>query len=1757
MSLFGRWCEVVWRSRRFGAGIWKFAGAALAATTVLATAAAAADSTSVLDAGPVPRALAIASEFDAVRVSNHPDLQVDSSVTVELWVKRRPSAGCRSLVAKGRSRGYWFGLCDGRPAFSAGGVRVDGGQVVPEGRWAHVAVTMEGADARFYVDGRLDRAVFEPRLQPEPTDTDLTLGADAAPGSFLPGAIDHVRLWRSVRSEAEIAGSMLRSVSAQPGLVAQWALDGDLRDRVGGHDGHVSGAPTFTFDGALPRDLVIPSGSATVTMDGRCDPLEYGTAARVAVDSPDAPMAYLQSTDRDLYVCVSDMPRSFTSSGAAVLMDRDLGRDDLAQPGDYRLEIGQRSAARSDEGDGSGGWRRVELGASDWEIARVIDDDGWSAEFRVARSLAVQATEPGRLPEAGVAIANVSARGAGDDRLWPPGAALGSPVTWSTVSLLDGFDPRPSVTFRGEVRFTDPEVGTLGLAGARVELWTVVRPDALEDEEQSELELVDAMTTDSGGRYELVYRGPAPDGYLVREVDPRGVVSVSADAGIDGEGFGTGQLYYAADRLEREASRGLFVDAVGAPEPPALDRHYLIVYSDPVGEDDLRPFIEAKRRQGYRVRTMDLAELGRRVAGRDDADRIRSWFKAHWEAVEPEPVFALLVGRGDRLPVRDVGWSDVDQREAGDPDYLPAWPTDWYYADIDSEWDADGDGFHGEFLRCRPGEDYPVRDAEGEITEWRACPESGSLTREGPFGSLRGSGDDFVADIAVGRLAVESPAEVRSALAASLRAESSAGQHERRALSAAGFWWYEGESWSPELGRSVPGGASASDAWLRAPWDSARPFGRDGAELLENRLAALMDALGVFPSRLYESASPGGLPVLMPTRYSPDDPLSRIAVEDAWAGWGAGVANLAGNADARGLVTAHWLHDWDGDQRIDQPAAPGACADRAIVPLERIGPPCDELIVERVLDAGIAVPANSPPIVIANGGATGAIAWTWDGSDADGNVIGLRYGPAAVAGDMPARGGAAAWAGSMSSVEPGMLDQWQIDVNRALLDEGLRLGEAVWRASGSLAASRPYDMRAYGPMLYGDPAMAYWGSPLDAAGAWPQAGRDWGGTGASPYSGPAVPAAAWTTSSFMPASPPSIAGDGTLVLLGAAHALRTAPDGQTLASQDMRGRVSGLGPFAPALASDGVVAAAGNSLLVLDRDLAVREVIALPGGATAAGAPRLDPDGRVWIPTAQGMVRIDGAGRAVRVSVEAASGRAAFAPDGAAVWSTTTGRVEVFGPKADGSPERRTLVARAGVALSPPVVAPGGTIYAGGSDGRLYAWPKEDVPWSTSLGGPIELPPILSADGTVFVATSGGIVAALDAANGAEVWRKRLGADIDAPLALDGGQLYAVGDGEVHALARATGDRLWRLNLGGTTDFRSSPVIGADRALYVVRADRTLVAVREAGWFAPPSEVRATATGVLTVEWRDNSEGEVGFEVQLCDRDGRCETLGTAPAEADRFSAAVPEVEPGDPFRVRVRTMSTGERERSATADWVSDRMEQLAVELPAGPDQSGSRGSEYSISGWTWWPAEAPSAPERLRAEAESADGVVLAWDAAGDPAGSLGFDLSRARMDGPFQPIAWLGASARTYRDTDREPGTTYRYRVTAVGEGGRSAPAEAEATTKRIGLASPTDLIAMLAEGGRSVTLSWRDRARDEVGYVVERRDPGVASHRVVGRLATGATEFRDSAYIEDGGYHYRVRAIGERADSAWAQASINVVRRGQREDEVFLPFLIRPR
>ncbi len=1666
-------------------------------------------------AGPSPRALVVDGEYDAVRVPAHPDLQPEGAITLEAWVSREPALGCGSLIGTGRSQGYWLGICGGRLRFSpGGGAAVDGGAILPEQLWTHVAVSYAGGEVRFYIDGVLDRQIGQPARPITAGPEALVIGADAELGAAYAGRIDQVRLWRVVRSQAQVEADRMRQLGVTPGLVAEWPMDSDARDRVGMHDGEAVNGGTFTFDGVLPRALDLPLSEAEVTVDARCDPGEYGTAERMALDGQDRPKAYVQASAEELYVCLEDLPEAnLTNALAVVYVDRDASGEAQTQPGDYRFSIRVRGTTEAEEANGQGGWRDLDLLPGEWQAESLTRDEHWQAEFRLPRRLIGAREDPGDEVQIGLALAYEQGRTAGDGIFWPVDARATSAGSWALSTLAEVPGIAPEIRFEGRVLRWDDEGQTEGIAGSDLQLL-----GAYEDA----LVLLDTDRSDAAGGYALSYRarGRMPQSFLLRQANAPGTHSLRAEAGAEARIVGPDLIAYAVDedlptpRTDYADSR--FVDREGPPPPEAGDRHYLIVYAPPVEEEDLWAIVEAKRAQGFRVEPISTEQLQREGSGRDLAERIHNWLEARWEAADEAPVYALLVGRGDKIPFRDVGWLDNDHRRPGSPGYFPAWPTDWYYADLDSDWDADGDGFHGEFMGCRPGAQYADAEAEEGLAD---CPESGSLTREGPFGALRTADDDFEAEIAVGRIALNEPGEVRRALAASVAAEIAGGPSRRRALVMGGFWHFAGSSYSEDLGGLVGGGAPQADPWVRAPWTGEKPFGLDSAEAFETGLLPRLSPFLGASRRLYEANVPDGLSFLSPSARQPDAPLTAAAVAQAWT-QGYGLVQAAGNAAPEGLVTGHWEHDWNGNFAIDNPARPGDCEGEATGD-GRLGPPCYEILAETVLDASLPAPEGPAPLVVANAGRSAEVAWTWSGVNEGGNVIDLRYGPAALAGALPARGRASAWVGALTAIRPGALDAFQAGFSERLMSGGTDLGGAFWAANAELARGAPYDLRSYAVTLFGDPAMGWWQGPAETRAIWPADGRDAAASSASPLAGPASPERVWSFGQQGPQSPPVVDADGSLILGAASgRALRLDSAGDLLS---VDGPGGGAARFAPALASGGLYLAVGDRLSRLDEDLLPTALVGLPG--QAVGAPRIAPDGAVWLPSDRGMLRVDGQVAQRMGDSGLPSGSVVFRSDGEAVWSTRDGLVYALNLERGETRARR--IADLGTGLTPPVLGPDDRVYLGTADGRLVHLPVDEPMGQVGLGGRILTRPVVDSDGTVYVGNDRGSLAAFAEGRGSPLWRRELGQALRAPASLDGRQLYLGLGSQLVALDLATGLTLWSEDLGGPVDERSVPVIGPGRSLYLLRADDQLVALRERGWLAPPTGLQvAVGADNTRLSWNDSSQGETGFAVEICSREGDCRSLDRTPAGQRMLLVRELDLDPGEPFYARVTAL--------------------------------GSRGviaSGYGNSALMAAPATPPLPPRALVAEAEGSDRIALRWDYPGDPGQLEGFAIERRDASGGgYRPLAIVGADARMHIDRELVATRAYDYRLRALGLAGGSDSVEAGAETWPRSLRAPSELRARAR--GPVVQLDWQDNARDETGYRVERRDPGSSSYRVVGQLSAGVTRFFDALYLADGNYHYRLRAVGEEADSQWRSIGV-LVSTIQRENLLHLPWLTKNR
>ena len=110
----------------------------------------------------------------------------------------------------------------------------------------------------------------------------------------------------------------------------------------------------------------------------------------------------------------------------------------------------------------------------------------------------------------------------------------------------------------------------------------------------------------------------------------------------------------------------------------------------------------------------------------------------------------------------------------------------------------------------------------------------------------------------------------------------------------------------------------------------------------------------------------------------------------------------------------------------------------------------------------------------------------------------------------------------------------------------------------------------------------------------------------------------------------------------------------------------------------------------------------------------------------------------------------------------------------------------------------GGKLFAGGSDGRAYAFDKHTggVLWSIPFSSPFAGQPVMKA-GRVYFGSEDGTLLALEETTGKLLWRYRTKGAVHGPVAVDDENVYfGSGDGYVYAVAADKGRLKWRKRTG-------------------------------------------------------------------------------------------------------------------------------------------------------------------------------------------------------------------------------------------------------------------------------------------------------------------------------------------------------------------------
>lgn len=230
--------------------------------------------------------------------------------------------------------------------------------------------------------------------------------------------------------------------------------------------------------------------------------------------------------------------------------------------------------------------------------------------------------------------------------------------------------------------------------------------------------------------------GGCGDDDAAADADADTAADAPEDVPDDGPADTVDPAWYAPDPLGRTTEGNLLETD---PE--------MVVVAPPELADAWRSYARHRNLSGVATQVVTTDEIYARTAGADEADQVRSYLRERY--FETGLRFALLGGDAELLPFRRVEAS-VTVPFSGT--YTTNGPAELFFAELDADWDRDGDGRWGERVQDLALED--LRQAElavgrvpaGDATE--VANYVGKLAAYEADANRRGAFPLFLSDVA-------------------------------------------------------------------------------------------------------------------------------------------------------------------------------------------------------------------------------------------------------------------------------------------------------------------------------------------------------------------------------------------------------------------------------------------------------------------------------------------------------------------------------------------------------------------------------------------------------------------------------------------------------------------------------------------------------------------------------------------------------------------------------------------------------------------------------------------------------------------------------------------------------------------------------------------------------------------------------------------------------------------------------------------------
>ena len=187
-----------------------------------------------------------------------------------------------------------------------------------------------------------------------------------------------------------------------------------------------------------------------------------------------------------------------------------------------------------------------------------------------------------------------------------------------------------------------------------------------------------------------------------------------------------------------------------------------------------------------------------------------------------------------------------------------------------------------------------------------------------------------------------------------------------------------------------------------------------------------------------------------------------------------------------------------------------------------------------------------------------------------------------------------------------------------------------------------------------------------------------------------------------------------------------------------------------------------------------------------------------------------------------------------------------------------------------------------------------------------------------------------------------------------------------------------------------------------------------------------------------------------------------------------------------------------------------------ASPGSGGGSGTGLGTGTGT----AALNPPAAVSATAVSSGRIDLTWSAV---PGATGFEIERTIGPASWTILGTTTTGITVFSDLLVAPGTTYTYRVLAIGSGQTSSPSAVATATTPPAPASPAPVsgLAVVSKTPRQIVLAWTPSPSGAQGYTVERTTNG-RNWVLISGLTASSSGFTDGSVVPGKTYFYRVLA-----------------------------------